>query len=103
MVRHFKTASLTAFFLLSNSLTDLVLAQDKAGEAVASGDLFRFDRINALIFVVLFSTTVLLYTRWAKQGKDLFLRKIPGLNAIEEAVGRATEMGRPVFHASCNH
>ncbi|KAA3635027.1 MAG: hypothetical protein DWP97_05595 [Calditrichaeota bacterium] len=38
-----------------------------------------------------------MYTRWARQGKPLFLRKIPGLDAVEEAVGRATEMGRPVL------
>jgi hypothetical protein len=94
MVRHFKRASLTAFFLLSNGLTELAFAQQ---EVVADSPLFRSDRINALIFVLLFSATILLYTRWARQGKDLFLRKIPGLNAIEEAVGRATEMGRPVL------
>ncbi len=28
---------------------------------------------------------------------DVFLRRIPGLNAIDEAIGRATEMGRPVL------
>ncbi len=31
----------------------------------------------------------------AKRGRRIFIRKIPGLNNIEEAVGRATEMGRP--------
>ena len=28
---------------------------------------------------------------------DLFIRRVAGLNAIEEAVGRATEMGKPVL------
>ncbi|HWR83543.1 MAG TPA: DUF6754 domain-containing protein [Candidatus Deferrimicrobium sp.] len=59
--------------------------------------IFRVDRINALAAVVIFSAVVLLYTRWAKQGKTLFLRKIAGLDAVEEAVGRATEMGKPVL------
>jgi hypothetical protein len=62
-----------------------------------SSPIFRVDRINALALILLFSAAVLLYTRWAKQGKPLFLRKIPGLDAVEEAVGRATEMGRPVL------
>ncbi|UCG62194.1 MAG: hypothetical protein JSV52_02595 [Candidatus Zixiibacteriota bacterium] len=61
-------------------------------------DIFRTDRLNALVFVVIFSVAILLYTRWAKQGKPLFLRKIAGLQAVEEAVGRATEMGRPVLY-----
>jgi len=33
----------------------------------------------------------------ARRGKSLYIRKIAGLNAIDEAVGRATEMGRPVL------
>jgi hypothetical protein len=69
-----------------------------AQEAAASNGWFRVDRINALILVLIFSSAILLYTRWARQGKTLFLRKIPGLEAIEEAVGRATEMGRPVLY-----
>jgi len=59
--------------------------------------LFRTDRVNALVFVILFSIIILIYTRWAKQGKKLFLRKINGLDEVEDAVGRATEMGKPVL------
>ena len=33
----------------------------------------------------------------AQRGREMFIRRIPGLAAIEEAVGRATEMGRPMF------
>lgn len=33
----------------------------------------------------------------ARGGKQLFIRRIPGLSAIDEAVGRATEMGRPMM------
>ena len=33
----------------------------------------------------------------AKSARDIYIRRIPGLNAIDEAVGRATEMGRPVI------
>jgi len=65
--------------------------------AAASDSLFRVNRINALVAVALFSIAILLYTKWAKQGKSLFVRKIAGLDAVEEAVGRATEMGRPVL------
>jgi len=32
-----------------------------------------------------------------KKGSELYIRRIPGLNAIDEAVGRATEMGKPVL------
>ncbi|MGQ9454537.1 MAG: DUF6754 domain-containing protein [Armatimonadota bacterium] len=35
----------------------------------------------------------------ARRGKELFIRRIPGLSALDEAVGRATEMGRPMLFA----
>lgn len=33
----------------------------------------------------------------AQRGKQLYIRRIPGLTAIDEAVGRATEMGRSLL------
>jgi len=83
---------------LTTFLIPLIVGLDyKIAFAQSSDAFFRLDRMNALIFVVIFSITILVYTKWAKQGKPLFLRKIPGLDAVEEAVGRATEMGRPVL------
>lgn len=66
--------------------------------AQETDSLFRTSRVPILFFVVLFSIVILLYTRWAKLGKTLFIRKIAGLDAVEEAVGRATEMGKPVLY-----
>lgn len=37
-------------------------------------------------------------TTLVKRGKIPFIRKIPALDAIEEAVGRCVEMGRPVYY-----
>jgi len=72
-----------------------------SGEALANSfdnlSWFRLDRFNALILLVVFSTVVLFYIRSAKKGKKLFIRKIAGLDAVEEGVGRATEMGRSVL------
>lgn len=31
-----------------------------------------------------------------RRGLDMYIRRIPGINAIDEAVGRAVEMGRPM-------
>lgn len=91
---HFLTSLLTAVIL---AFPESLWAQAAQELASPENPLFRVDRINALVLVVVFCTAILLYTKWAKQGKPLFLRKIPGLDAVEEAVGRATEMGRPVL------
>ncbi|HEX9917183.1 MAG TPA: fibronectin type III domain-containing protein [candidate division Zixibacteria bacterium] len=58
---------------------------------------FRFGRTNVLLMLLVFSLAVLLFIRSAKRGKPLFVRKINGLDAIEEGVGRATEMGKSVL------
>ena len=76
---------------------DALWAQAAEEATSPEGPLFLVNRINALVLVLVFSAAVMLYTKWAKEGRPLFLRKIPGLDAVEEAVGRATEMGRPVL------
>ncbi len=50
-----------------------------------------------VFFVLLLLAFLLFNILRAKGGKSLFIRRIPGLSAIDEAVGRSTEMGRPVL------
>ena len=47
--------------------------------------------------VLLVSITIYYYIDRASSGEEIYLRKIPGLQALEEAVGRATEMGKSVL------
>jgi hypothetical protein len=76
----------------------LFLLEFSAVNAQSTPDsVFRVDRTAVLVFMLVFSGAVLLYTRWARQGRSLFVRKIAGIDAVEEAVGRATEMGKPVL------
>ena len=49
------------------------------------------------IFMVVFGLFIGYFINYARTGKKLWVRKIAGLEAIDEAVGRATEMGRPVL------
>src|SRR5437763_10046550 len=52
--------------------------------------------VNILLGVL--SLLVLYFISTARRGRQLFVRRIPGLGAIDEAVGRATEMGRPITY-----
>jgi hypothetical protein len=65
--------------------------------AVATAQWVAMGRLSILIMAVLFCGAVLYYIRRARVGDELFVRKIPGLEAVDDAVGRATEMGRPVL------
>jgi len=58
---------------------------------------FRSDRMNIFALMLIFSFVILLYIRRARRGESLYVRKINGLEAVDEAVGRATEMGKPVL------
>jgi len=59
---------------------------------------FNTMRINALISCILFTMIVMIFIGRAKSGQSLFIRRIAGLSEVEEAVGRATEMGRPILY-----
>jgi hypothetical protein len=50
-----------------------------------------------LILGLIICGAVVYFIESAKRGTKLFLRRIAGLEAIDEAVGRATEMGRPIL------
>lgn len=50
-----------------------------------------------ILFVLVLVFFILLNIIRARGAKGLFIRRIAGLNAIDEAIGRATEMGKPVL------
>ena len=59
---------------------------------------FVTDRIVMLFSILFLSATLIYYTRAAERGEEFYLRPIPALKAVEEAVGRSTEMGRPILY-----
>lgn len=65
---------------------------------VPGGNLFNWALLNNFVFMILFGTISLVSIRYARIHPNIFLRRIPGLDAVEEAIGRATEMGRPILY-----
>jgi len=57
----------------------------------------NFNLKYLFIIGALICGSVIYFIYHAQRGRKLFIRKIAGLEAIDEAVGRATEMGRPVL------
>ena len=57
------------------------------------------DWANRILSIFL-CTAILTMIFRARRGKQPFIRRIPGLTAVDEAVGRATEMGRPMLLVS---
>lgn len=68
-------------------------------QTVMKSNWFRADRVNTLFMTFLIIAVFLYSLSRAKKGQS-FIRRINGLDAIEEAVGRATEMGKPIFYTT---
>ena len=61
---------------------------------------FDSQKINLLIGIIVTFLFIFGYILYGKKGKSLKIRSIPGLEALDEAVGRATEMGKPILFSS---
>jgi hypothetical protein len=65
--------------------------------AMAIAQWYHTGRTNMLVLLLVFSGLVLWFISRARRGEELYVRPIAGLQALDEAVGRATEMGKPVL------
>jgi len=75
---------------------------DQQGRQLQSfrlNDIFNHARTLNLIGVVAICMALILYIYLAGK-KKLFIRRIAGLEALDEAVGRSTEMGKPVLYVT---
>ena len=89
--------------LLANilrSITGTEVSVDSAETAAvkATGQWFHTGKIALFLAMLLFSAAILWNIYHARSGKEVFIRRIPGLEAVEEAIGRATEMGRSILY-----
>lgn len=84
-------------FKVSASEKGKLISESLPMEAAASGNWFRLDRLNNLILTLVIVAVFFLAVSHAKR-KGLSIRRIAGLDAIDEAIGRATEMGKPIFY-----
>ncbi len=80
----------------SNGMT---VAESESSQPVKSSQQwFNTSRTNVLIGFIIYAAILLYFIYHARRGKNLFIRKLAGLEALEDAVGRATEMGKPILY-----
>ena len=76
--------------------------QAKASSLVASGttaaNIFHLGKFPILVISVIFTGLILIFVSSAKKGKKLYVRPLAGINAVDDAIGRATEMGKPILY-----
>jgi hypothetical protein len=66
-------------------------------QGVPEPNWVNWNQFNNLGLVLGFGGVLLWAIQIAKR-KDIFLRRIPGLDAVDEAIGRATELGKPILY-----
>ncbi|MFH2037431.1 MAG: DUF6754 domain-containing protein, partial [Candidatus Zixiibacteriota bacterium] len=71
---------------------------DPVGPIRATAQWFNTGRLSAFIGIVLLCGAIIYYIQGAKGGKAFYIRKIAGIAEVENAVGRATEMGRSIYY-----
>jgi hypothetical protein len=65
---------------------------------IARAAWFNTQRFSLLFALIIFTGLIIYYIGQARKGVVLFVRQIAGLSAVDEAIGRATEMGRPILY-----
>ena len=85
--------------------TESDLDKDAKGKLVfrkPESNWFDTNKWVTLFATLLFGLSVTIFVNLAKRGKDLYIRPIAGLAEIDNAIGRATEMGRPMLYCMGN-
>src|SRR4030067_449557 len=86
------------YYKVRAKVGDIFSESEVAGPASAIGQWYHTCKTIVLLFMMIFMVFVLIFIRQAQKGKELYVRPIRGISAVDEAIGRATEMGRPILY-----
>jgi hypothetical protein len=66
--------------------------------AKSSAQWFNTNYTFIALAVIIFGGVIVYCIYSARRGRQFFVRRIAGIEAVDEAIGRATEMGRPILY-----
>lgn len=87
-----------AYIVRAVSNTEATVDSEETAPVKGTGEWFHMGKIPLFVVMLLFSAAILWNIHDARSGKEVFVRRIPGLEAVDEAIGRATEMGRSILY-----
>jgi len=68
-----------------------------SAKAAPKPNWINWNQMNNLLLALVFGAVVFGSIQVARR-REIFLRHIPGLDAVDEAIGRATELGKPILY-----
>ncbi len=88
------------YYRVEAMTTDAALfsISETVGPVQSSGQWFNTGLVAVLIAILIFTILTMVFVQLAKKGMDLYVRPLAGIEAVDEAIGRATEMGRPILY-----
>ena len=87
-----------AYIVRAVTETEATVVSEETAPVQGTGEWFHTGKIPLFIAMLLFSAAIVWNIYDARSGKEVFVRRIPGLEAVDEAIGRATEMGRSILY-----
>ncbi len=78
--------------------SEMHIPSEQTAAVKATGQWFHTGKTPLFLAMLLFSSAIVWNIYHARSGREVFIRRIPGLEAVEEAIGRATEMGRSILY-----
>ena len=90
--------NLYTYIVRAVSETEATIDSEQTAPVKGTGEWFHTEKTPLFIAMLLFSAAIVWNIYNARSGKEVFVRRIPGLEAVDEAIGRATEMGRSILY-----
>ena len=87
-----------AYIVRAVSATEATVESEQTAPVKGTGEWFHTGKIPLFFAMLLFAAAIVWNIYYARSGKEIFVRRIPGLEAVDEAIGRATEMGRSILY-----
>jgi hypothetical protein len=88
------------FYFIKGTGENDTLISKVFGPVVSKGQWFNPKQTNVLFAVMISFLFIFGFILYGKKGGKLYVRPIAGLGAIDDAIGRATEMGKPILYSS---
>lgn len=85
------------FYRVEAVAHDVTSHSDPVGPAVSAYQWLNWDRWNQAVMGLAIAACILFWVGAVQRGRRVTVRRIPALEAVDEAVGRATELGRPIL------
>lgn len=87
-----------AYIVRAVSDTEATVDSNETAPVKGTGEWFHTGKIPLFVAMIVFAIAVMVSIYHARSGAEVFIRRIPGLEAVNEAIGRATEMGRSILY-----